>query len=70
MPTNLAIDDALLEQARRIGNLRTKKETVTIALEEFIQSQRQRHILNALGTFDFKKDWDYKKDRKDPESRR
>src|SRR5689334_23765418 len=32
MPTNLAIDDKLIEQARRIGQHRTKKEAVTAAL--------------------------------------
>ena len=70
MPTNLAIDDSLLEKARRIGKLRTKKETVTVALEEFIQRRRQRQLLKSLGTFDFQKDWDFKKDRRDRESRR
>jgi len=70
MPTNLAIDDSLLEKARRIGKLRTKKETVTIALEEFIQRRRQRQLLKSLGTFDFRKEWDHKKDRKDRESGR
>jgi Arc/MetJ family transcription regulator len=70
MPTNLAIDDGLLEKARRIGKLRTKKETVTIALQEFIQRRRQRQVLKALGTFDFRKDWDHKKDRRDRESGR
>lgn len=67
MPTNLAIDDALLEKARRIGKLRTKKETVTLALEEFIQRRRQRQLLKALGTFDFREDWNYKRDRGDRE---
>jgi Arc/MetJ family transcription regulator len=70
MATNLAIDDALLERARRIGKLRTKKETVTQALTEFIQRRRQREILKAFGTIDFRKDWDYKTDRRDRESRR
>lgn len=69
MATNLAIDDSLLEQALRIGKLRTKKETVTIALEEFIQRRRQHEVLNSLGTFEFRKDWDHKQDRRDPESR-
>lgn len=63
MPTNLAIDDRLLEKARRIGGLRTKKDTVTRALEEFIERRRQRDILRAFGTIDFRKDWNYKKDR-------
>ena len=70
MPTNLAIDDSLLEKARLIGKLRTKKETVTVALEEFIQRRRQRQLLKSLGTFDFRKDWDPMKDRRDREPRR
>jgi hypothetical protein len=70
MATNLAIDDVLLERARRVGKLRTKKETVTQALTEFIQRRRQRSILKALGTIEFRKGWDYKKDRRDRESGR
>ena len=70
MATNLAIDDVLLERARRVGKLRTKKETVTQALLEFIQRRRQREILKSLGTIEFRKGWDYKKDRRDRESGR
>lgn len=70
MATNLAIDDVLLERARRVGKLRTKKETVTQALTEFIQRRRQRKILKSLGTIEFRKGWDYKKDRRDRESGR
>ncbi len=70
MATKLAIDDALLERARRIGKLRTKKETVTQALTEFIQRRRQRDILKALGTIEFREGWNYKKDRRDREPRR
>ena len=69
MATNLAINDKLLEEARRVGKLRTKKETVTKALEEFIERRRQRQILKALGTFRFREDWDYKQDRLDREPR-
>ena len=36
MPTNLAIDDRLLEEAQKVGGHRTKKETVTVALQEYI----------------------------------
>jgi len=54
MATNLAIDDVLLERARRVGKLRTKKETVTQALTEFIQRRRQREILKSLGTIEFR----------------
>ena len=42
MATNLAIDNKLLERAKRAGGLRTKKETVTLALEEFVRNRQQR----------------------------
>lgn len=63
MPTNLAIDDRLLNKARRIGALSTKKETVTIALEEFIQRRQQAKFLDVTGTIRFRKNWSYKKER-------
>ena len=53
MPTNLAIDDKLIEEARKMGGHRTKKEAVTTALQEYIQRHKQRRILSAFGTFDF-----------------
>lgn len=67
MPTNLAIDDKLLNRAQRVGALRTKKETVTLALEEFIERRQQKKILKAIGTIEFRKNWNYKKDRMDRE---
>ncbi len=66
MATNLAIDDKLLQKAKRVGGFRTKKETVTVALEELIARREQRKILRVLGTFDFRSDWDYKKGRREP----
>ena len=70
MATTLTIDDILLERARRVGKLPTKKETVTQALTEFIQLRRQREILKAFGTIEFRNGWGYKKDRRDRESGR
>lgn len=64
MPTNLAIDDRLLEEARAIGGHRTKKETVTQALQEYIQRRRQSKILDLFGTIEFDPHWDYKKQRR------
>jgi Arc/MetJ family transcription regulator len=64
MPTNLAIDDRLLEEAQRIGGHRTKKATVTEALEEYIQRRKQARILTLFGTVDFDPTYDYKKQRR------
>lgn len=65
-----AIDDRILERALKVGGLRTKKETVTKALKEFIERRQQAKILGALGTFRFRADWDYKQDRRGREPRR
>ncbi len=70
MPTNLAIEDTLLRKALKAGGLRTKKATVTKALEEFIQRRQQKKILQALGTIEFCEGWNYKADRHDREPRR
>jgi len=64
MATNLAIDDRLIEEARKTGGHKTKKEAVTKALEEYIRHHRQRRILKAVGTFDFDPVYDYKAERR------
>jgi Arc/MetJ family transcription regulator len=64
MATNLAIDDKLIEEARRIGGHKTKKAAVTTALEEYVQRNKQRRILEAFGTFDFDPAYDYKAERR------
>ncbi|MBE7411555.1 MAG: type II toxin-antitoxin system VapB family antitoxin [Leptospiraceae bacterium] len=60
MATNLAIDDKLLTKAQKISGLRTKKETVSIALKEFIQRRKQEEIIEYFGTVDYG-NYDYKK---------
>ena len=64
MATNLALDDALIEEARRIGGHRTKKAVVTEALEEYVQRRRQLRILDLFNTIDYVTDFDYKIQRK------
>ena len=64
MPTNLAIDDNLIENARRIGKHKTKKAVVTEALIEYIQRREQLKILGLFGKIEYKQDYDYKKQRK------
>jgi Arc/MetJ family transcription regulator len=58
MPTNLALDDRLIEQARNVGKHRTKKEAVTAALREYVQRRRQREILALAGTVEYRDDCD------------
>lgn len=63
MPTNLAIDDTLIEEARQIGGHRTKKATVTEALQEYILRHKQLQVVELFGTMDYDPDYDYKQQR-------
>jgi Arc/MetJ family transcription regulator len=64
MPTNLALDDRLIEEARRVGGHKTKREAVTAALDEYVKRRKQQRILRAFGSFDFDPAYDYKAQRR------
>ena len=64
MATNLAIDDKLLVEAQRIGGHKTKKETVTKALEEYISRHKQLELIEIFGAINFDPKYDHKKGRK------
>jgi Arc/MetJ family transcription regulator len=64
MPTNLAIDDRLLEQALSAGGYRTKRETVNEALREFIQRRQRLDLLKLVGKVDYDPRYDYKQERR------
>jgi hypothetical protein len=63
MATNLAIDDSLLLLAKKVGGLKTKKETVNTALKEFIQRRCQDEVIKLFGTVSYDPGYDYKKER-------
>ena len=64
MATNLALDDELIETAKKLGHHRTKRETVSRALEEYIQHLQQQSIFDEYGSIDYESSYDYKKQRK------
>jgi Arc/MetJ family transcription regulator len=64
LPTNLAIDDDLLEEAKRVGGHRTKKETVNEALTEYIQRRERRALVELFGQIDFDRRYNYKRARR------
>ena len=61
MATNLDIDDRLLNEALKIGGHRTKKETVTEALQEYIRRRKQMNVTELFGKIDYDPTYDYKK---------
>lgn len=64
MPTNLAIDDKLIEEARRTGGHKTKKEAVTAALDEYVRRRKQLRLLKRFGTIDYDPAYNYKAERR------
>jgi len=61
---NLAIDDGLIERARRVGRHKTRKAAGTAALEEYIAYRQQLGILDAFGTVEYDPGYDYKRMRR------
>ncbi|MGH9415075.1 MAG: type II toxin-antitoxin system VapB family antitoxin [Terriglobales bacterium] len=63
MATNLHLDDKLIDEARRVGGHRTKRETVTAALREYVRQHRVKELLELAGTIDFDPKYKYKRER-------
>ena len=64
MPTNLAIDDGLIEEAQKLGGHRTKREAVNAALDEYIRRRKQQRILDLFGSIEYTENYDYKRERR------
>ena len=64
MATNLALDDKLIEEARRMGGHKTKKDAVNSALDEYVKRRKKLKILDLFGTIDFDPSYDYKAERR------
>ena len=63
MPTNLHIDDELLQEAQRLGGQTTKRATVNQALEEYVARRRRLKALDLFGTVEFDPDYDARAER-------
>lgn len=63
MATNLAIDPELLDHAYKVGGLSTKKDTVTVALQEFVARRERAKLVELFGTADWDPSFDYKAER-------
>jgi Arc/MetJ family transcription regulator len=49
MRTTIDIDDKLLEEAKRLTSVKTKKELINLSLRELIRKKRLEHLLSLFG---------------------
>jgi Arc/MetJ family transcription regulator len=58
--TNIMIDDTVMQKAMMISGLKTKKEVVERALNEFVSFHSRKDLSELKGTIRFADGYDYK----------
>jgi len=61
MRTNIMIDDALMKEALTLTGIKTKRDVVHKALEEFVRNLKKKDLREIRGKVRFSADYDYKK---------
>ena len=61
MRTNIVIDDRLVEEAMALANLKTKREAVHKALEEYVRTLKKKDLRELRGKVRFAAGYDPKK---------
>jgi Arc/MetJ family transcription regulator len=60
MRTNVVIDDRLIKDALKLSKMKTKKELIHRALEEFIRNRKRLDLKEIRGKIRFAEDYNYK----------
>jgi len=63
MRTNIVLDEKLVRKAMKLARVKTMREAVNVALQRFVQSGRQKKLLELYGSGGVRKDYDYKQAR-------
>jgi Arc/MetJ family transcription regulator len=63
MRTNIVLDEKLVREAMRLARVKTMREAVNIALQRFVQSGKQKKLIDLYGSGGVRKDYDYKQAR-------
>ncbi|MCL1914421.1 MAG: type II toxin-antitoxin system VapB family antitoxin [Eubacteriaceae bacterium] len=59
MRTNIDIDDNMMQKAMEVSGLKTKKEVVELAIQEFVQKRTRKDLSELRGKIQFADDYDY-----------
>ena len=52
MKTTLVVKDELIDEVKALSGVKTKKEAVEVALEEFIRRRKARRLIDLEGKVD------------------
>ncbi len=63
MASNLDLNQELIEEAKKIGGFKTKKDAVNHALDEYVRRNKQLGILKYFGKVDYDPEYNYKAER-------
>lgn len=60
MRTNVELNEALIREAFKLINVKTKKELINLALKELVENYKKKNLLDLKGEIEFIGDYDYK----------
>ena len=60
MRTNVVLNDNLVQEASLLSGLKTKKDVISLALQEFVMFRKRLNLMELAGKISFHDDYDYK----------
>ena len=63
MRTNVDLDETLLQEALTLSGVKTEKDVISLALQEFVLSRKHINLIELAGKIKFSEDYEYKTDR-------
>ena len=69
MRTNVVLDDDLINEAIKLSGVKTKKDVISFALQEFVATRKRGNLLDLEGQIEFQDDYNYKALRENDDTR-
>ena len=60
MRTNLVLDDDLVEKALELSGIKTKREVVHVAIQEYVAVRSRKNLMDIKGMIHLDDNYDYK----------
>lgn len=60
MRTNVVLDDDLIREALKLSDVKTKKDVIRCALQEYVANRKRKNLLDLEGKIEFLEAYDYK----------